>query len=169
MKTDQPLAVSLLPCPFCGGQPKVEPSSRSGLFGGILCDNIDCPVNPCVPNRNKQQAIAAWNTRLATRDGAVERGFWPLDTWDRRDDPVLLLVDYSADDADHPLEDAELAVTIGHNDDHHVGDDEGVGWQFAGWCWTHDHYVEGKGKVIGWLPITPSRALLAEPAEGEGK
>lgn len=56
-----------------------------------------------------------------------------------------LLVDYS--DGDHPLEDELQAATIGFNDLSNTGEDE---WKFVGWCWTHDHFVDGKGKVIGW-------------------
>jgi hypothetical protein len=38
-------------------------------------------------------------------------------------------------------------------------------WQFAGWCWTHDHFTEGKGEPIGWLPMTePARTGEAAPA-----
>ncbi|RZL78561.1 MAG: hypothetical protein EOP66_07810 [Sphingomonas sp.] len=76
-----------------------------------------------------------------------------MDLWDNRDEHVLLLVDYGEDGA-HAIDDASVAVTIGHNNDHNVGDGEGQGWQFAGWCWSHDHYTQGEGKVIGWLPLT---------------
>jgi hypothetical protein len=83
--------------------------------------------------------------------------FYSMDTWDRRDETVLLLVDYS-DDGEHALDDATVAITIGHNNDHNVGEGEGSGWQFAGWCWSHDHYTEGKGKPIGWLPLSEYHA-----------
>ena len=53
----------------------------------------------------------------------------------------------------------ESAWTIGANNDDEVGEDERVGWQFAGWCWTHDHFTEGRGTPVGWLPM-----LAAAPA-----
>ena len=75
--------------------------------------------------------------------------FLPMEQWDARDETVLLLVDYR--DGDHPLDDAEFAITIGHNNDHNTGEVDG--WKFAGWCWSHDHYVEGNGTPIGWMPL----------------
>jgi hypothetical protein len=80
------------------------------------------------------------------------QAFLPMEQWDRRDETVLLLIDYR-EEGEHPLDDEFFAITIGHNNDHNVGDDEGSGWEFAGWCWTHDHYVQGKGKPVGWMPI----------------
>lgn len=69
---------------------------------------------------------------------------------------------------EHPLEDSSDPVwTIGHNNDGNVGEGEGVGFQFAGWCWSHDHFTEGRGQVIGWLPYdaaivrTPCAPLTA--------
>ena len=60
---------------------------------------------------------------------------------------LWLLVDY--DQGEHPLEDAPQTWTIGFNNLDNTGDDE---WQFAGWNWSQDHFTEGKGTVIGWLP-----------------
>lgn len=89
------------------------------------------------------------------RDEVLEDGwqpsFRPMDAWDCRDETVLLLVDY--ENGDHPLDDARFALTIGHNNDHNVGDGEGQGWQFAGWCWCQDCYTEGSGTPVGWLPL----------------
>jgi len=69
-----------------------------------------------------------------------------------RDGTILrLLVDYSGEDADHALADtADTAWTIGHNNFDNDGEDA---WLFAGWCWSHDHYTQGEGKVVGWLPF----------------
>ena len=50
----------------------------------------------------------------------------------------------------NPTEDLEDSPTIGANNFDHCGNDE---WQFAGWCWAHDHFTEGKGEPIGWLPF----------------
>ena len=98
---------------------------------------------------------------------ALREAFLPMDAWDNRDETVLLLVDYA--DGDHPLDDSTIAITIGHNNDHNVGEAEGNGWEFAGWCWTHDHYVQGKGTPIGWMPLPHHLAALSEaPGAGEG-
>lgn len=65
----------------------------------------------------------------------------------RDDGLVLLLVDAE----DHPLADtAELVVTVGYAQ--HVDGDE-YAWLFAGWCWSHDHFTQGTGKVVGWQPL----------------
>lgn len=61
---------------------------------------------------------------------------------------LVLLIDYT--DGGGSLEDENVGSTIGFNNLDNTGDDE---WQFAGWCWQHDHFVEGSGKVIGWSPF----------------
>jgi|GEM_PF-4625087 len=60
---------------------------------------------------------------------------------------VELVVDYS--EGDHPLQDGILACTVGFNTLADTGVDE---WKFAGWCWTHDHFVQGKGAPVAWRP-----------------
>lgn len=60
---------------------------------------------------------------------------------------IRLLVDYT--DGGGPLDDALVAWTIGFNDLDGTGVDE---WKFAGWCWTHDHFSQGSGTPVGWLP-----------------
>lgn len=60
---------------------------------------------------------------------------------------VRLLVEFE----EHATEDSEgPSWTIGANS--YENNDEDV-WQFAGWCWTHDHFTEGKGTPVGWLPL----------------
>lgn len=59
---------------------------------------------------------------------------------------VRLLVEFD----EHSTEDAEQAITIGANN---LDNDEEDAWRFAGWCWTHDHFTEGKGTPVGWLPM----------------
>jgi hypothetical protein len=74
----------------------------------------------------------------------------PMNTAPKDGTIVRLLVDYSGDGC-HPLEDAEVAQTIGGCTDDHTGLTEG--WKFAGWSWEQDCFTEGKGKPIGWLPF----------------
>ena len=62
---------------------------------------------------------------------------------------IILLVEFEHDG--HPLEDNNKPVaTVGFN---HKNDTEIDDWQFMGWCWTHDHITQGKGKPIGWWPM----------------
>ena len=77
----------------------------------------------------------AWNAMsTAPRDGSI----------------IRLLVEFE----EHQLEDHEAPQhTIGSNSFDNTGVDQ---WQFVGWCWTHDHYTEGKGTVVGWLPFSPT-------------
>ena len=87
---------------------------------------------------------------------AVELGPRPINTAPRDGTMVRLLVQFE----DNATEDtAEPAWTIGACNDDNVGEDERVGWQFAGWCWTHDHFTEGKGTPVGWLPLIDSKAV----------
>lgn len=73
---------------------------------------------------------------------------------------MRLLVDYTGEDSSGRLEDEDQAWTIGFNDLDNTGDDE---WKFAGWCWSHDHFTEGHGVVIGWLPLhAPCDVMRAE-------
>ena len=70
--------------------------------------------------------------------------------------------------ASHVVGEADPAATIGACNDDNVPDDQRAGWQFAGWCWSHDHFTEGKGTPVGWLPMHPDlRAdLRADIIEG---
>lgn len=84
----------------------------------------------------------------ATAVEAEREGVWQsLGTAPKDGTLVELVVDYT--DGDHPLEDATLACTIGFNNLKNDGEDT---WKFAGWCWTHDHFTEGKGLVVAWRP-----------------
>jgi hypothetical protein len=61
---------------------------------------------------------------------------------------IRLLVEFE----DHSLEDSRKPVqTIGLCTYDGTGEKR---WQFAGWCWTHDHFTEGVGIPVGWLPFT---------------
>lgn len=73
-------------------------------------------------------------------------------------DGTLIFLWVQSNPAEHgedsnPTEDVgadELWRTIGFNQLDHTGDDD---WFFAGWCWSHDHYTEGKGLPKFWAPI----------------
>lgn len=148
----------LKPCPFCAGGAErhtigdEEPTNRGG---DVICCP-ECGASSHVEFGRKENIVGLWNQR------ADLSAFLPMEEWDARDEAVLLMVDYT--DGDHPIEDATIAITIGHNNDHNVGDDEAQGWLFAGWCWSHDHYVQGKGTPIGWMPIPHHLARAREGA-----
>lgn len=78
----------------------------------------------------------------------------PMDTAPRDGTLLRLQVRFT----EHATEDAEEAWTIGSNSFDANGEDV---WQFAGWCWEHDHFTEGKGTPIGWLPMHDSHADLS--------
>lgn len=75
---------------------------------------------------------------------------------------VRLLVEFT----EHETEDADQAPTIGANNFDNDGEDR---WQFAGWCWSHDHFTEGKGEPAGWLPMIEARAALTASAPSHGE
>ena len=76
-----------------------------------------------------------------------------------RDGTLLrLLVEFE----EHPTEDADHAPTIGANN---FDNDEEDCWKFAGWCWTHDHFTEGKGVPVGWLPMLPEPTIIEAPGQ----
>lgn len=61
---------------------------------------------------------------------------------------------------DHPTDDVgpgEGWWTIGFNNFDNDGEDR---WQFAGWCWSHDHFIDASehgGKPVAWLPLIPGQ------------
>lgn len=82
----------------------------------------------------------------------------PMETAPRDGTTLRLLVqftDNATEYTDGP------AWTIGSNSRDNTGDEE---WQIAGWCWSHDHYTEGKGEPVGWLPMHDVPAALAQQA-----
>lgn len=64
--------------------------------------------------------------------------------------PVWLLVDYTGEDAAHPWDDAKEAWTVGWNNFDYDERDE---WTFSGWCWSHDHFTQGRGEIVGWAAL----------------
>jgi hypothetical protein len=78
--------------------------------------------------------------------GAREE-WMPMDTAPRDGTLIRLLVRFT----EHATEDtSEPCPTIGAWPA--TGDDDSA-FQFAGWCWNHDHFCEGQGEPIGWLPM----------------
>lgn len=70
-----------------------------------------------------------------------------------KDGTMLRLLIAANEECEHPLCDTDKPTwTIGFNNFEHDGEDV---WKFAGWCWSHDHFTEGKGTPIGWLPFGP--------------
>ncbi len=95
----------------------------------------------------------------------VDLGPLSMDTAPRDGTMVRLLVQFE----ENATEDtAEPAWTIGACNDDNVGEDERVGWQFAGWCWTHDYFTEGKGTPVGWLPMIGSAQAVHQGEMPEG-
>ncbi len=83
---------------------------------------------------------------------AVDLEPLPIDTAPRDGSMVRLLVEFT----DHATEDKDgPAWTIGANSLDNTGEDL---WQFAGWCWEHDHFTEGKGTPVSWLPLIDQQA-----------
>ena len=60
-------AVALLPCPWCGEHHKMRPWHGGGSDKQLVsCWGDNCEVRPGVTGETPAEAIAAWNTRLAT-------------------------------------------------------------------------------------------------------
>lgn len=73
-----------------------------------------------------------------------------------KDGTLLILFIAADDDREHALDDTGAAArTIGFNNLDNDGEDV---WKFAGWCWSHDHFTEGKGTPCGWPPMPPPEA-----------
>lgn len=92
--------------------------------------------------------------------------WYPIETYKKDGTLVFLLIDADPDseDSNNPTEDAMAYRTIGSNNFDHDGDDI---WSFAGWCWTHDHWVDGRGTPRLWQPMpdkpVEDQAGLPEP------
>ncbi len=131
--------------------------------------DVEQMLEACVPGGSScdPQAIAdeirRWYDARRTmapqgmpRDRQAAAPIWhPIETAPRDGTMLRLLVDFE----DHATEDsAGPSPTIGANNFDNDGEDA---WKFAGWCWTHDHFTEGTGMPIGWLPYYADATDLA--------
>ena len=93
-----------------------------------------------------------WKPMLEGPDedlGGVTMSDWrPIETAPR--DGTLLLLLCGGEDDDFATEDDVVWRTIGQNNFDHDENDE---WQMAGWCWSHDHFTEGNGTPVKWMPM----------------
>jgi hypothetical protein len=113
-------------------------------FEHASCDSsgVSCCIR-CSAVAMSRWAIEALDSSLVAQPRAVPDAM-PMDTAPHDGSMLRLLVQFE----EHATEDTtEPAWTIGAYSE---GAD---GWQFAGWCWSHDHFTEGKGTPVGWLPM----------------
>lgn len=101
-------------------------------------------VETLIDLRHLLKSIEAATTAPA---GDAQPQALPIETAPRDGTLVRLLVRFD----EHAIDDGEGPFwTIGHNSSELNDCDE---WQFAGWCWTHDHFTAGAGTPVGWLPF----------------
>ncbi len=55
--TQPEVAPALLPCPFCGAAPVLQP------WDEVVCENDQCRVVAAAAGRTDAEAVAAWNRR----------------------------------------------------------------------------------------------------------
>ena len=71
---DAPAPV-ILPCPWCGSQPTIEPWHGGGPHKhAVHCDSEDCKAGPMVTGETRSKAIAAWDRRAPTDRAAIVEG-----------------------------------------------------------------------------------------------
>lgn len=64
-------AVEMLPCPFCGAIPTIEPwhsSVKTKKLVQCSSDSLRCAVWPSVSGETRKIAIMRWNTRAPERE-----------------------------------------------------------------------------------------------------
>lgn len=143
-----------------------EPTGSDGLQcpdknGRLLCEDkppaiIDRALEYLRPHLESGTFSAPdWAINLASiltgggikyAAGTCATAWNPMDTAPKDGTMLRLLVEFT----EHPTEDNGIAPTIGANNFDHDGEDV---WKFAGWCWSHDHFTQGEGVPVGWLPM----------------
>lgn len=81
----------------------------------------------------------------------------PIDQAPRDGTPLILAV-IQDDDANGIEDTQDYTRTVGFNEFDDNGDDT---WQFVGWCWSHDHYIDGSGTPVYFQHLP---ALRPDPA-----
>jgi Lar family restriction alleviation protein len=66
--TDDAKKVSLLPCPFCGGEAVAVIGLRQHKGHGVRCGVAKCYASIGCHGETEAEAIAAWNTRQPQTD-----------------------------------------------------------------------------------------------------
>lgn len=153
---------------------QVCPTQSGGVSG--LASRIEKQIWKAEANFDDNLKAVLEECQTALRPaGVVDGDGWLSIENAPKDGTILeLVVDYS--DGEHPLNDAAVSCTIGFNNFDNDGEDD---WDFAGWCWCHDHFTEGKGRVVAWRPsrlnayddalspLPDPPALAVQPTEGE--
>lgn len=108
---------------------------------------------------NDQAATHEPNTSNNRLTQGIDMGPRPMDTAPLDGTLVRLLVDFDENTVDDSI---GATWTIGACNDDNVSEGARIGWQFAGWCWTHDHFTEGTGTPVGWLPLIDGQRDAAQ-------
>lgn len=142
--------------------------SKSSTELGDLCDadhnRTPAPEGdrkePSVPRSGTEVAELAMRLRDGAADGrdelqqrvkSAQDGWQPIETA-LKDGTLILLLVPASDECEGLLEDSTVGRTIGSWAVKTTGEE---GWNFAGWDWCHDAYVEGGGEPTHWQPLPP--------------
>ncbi len=140
--------------PAGGGGELPEPVAGSvarNADGSVLVDNRRYSAE------QMRERDRMWQARLAST-GSARSAWRPMETAPRDGTMLRLLVEFT----EHATEDSPgPSPTIGANNFDNDGEDR---WQFAGWCWTHDHFTQGQGKPVGWLPMLDDAGSAPAPS-----
>ena len=61
---------TILPCPWCGKQPKIQENQLDEIFAMVYCDNRRCPAMPTVMDSRR---VNAYKTTAAAVSAAIRR------------------------------------------------------------------------------------------------
>lgn len=142
---------------------EVAAVAQAGAPADHSARNLNMVAQPAVTQCDHQWTDDGQHLLICTACGAQENHdpkWRDMATAPRDGTIVRLLVEFT----EHATEDADQAPTIGANNFENDGDDR---WQFAGWCWSHDHFTEGKGEPVGWLPMLDEPRRIAGDQQGQ--